>query len=527
MKKRMTFTLLIASTFAFSGCSAGPSDPGASGGCEGDKACAIGSECVGGGCVPNRPTLYPHINLASPLLRPYLDPAEIDWRGANTDMVIGIGVVDADRLRAQNPNLRIFEYFTNRYYIYEADGKPWAWLHDLDAEDFFLHYREDISHPGFATTVLVPGFAPGMIPGWNPNPGPTDPPASATSREQARVIGIYLPTWPLGNLVNPGYRQFLIHYVRRLSDGSLYGSTASERIDGVVVDNAVYYPQFNEGMLDKTEEFYGLPLDDNHPYGVAHETFYRELKAAMRDHLGGIDVMANYGHVYWLRSTDRFSQSVADILDWAWGEVWISYRGAAQPLNGGSRVVSYDVDYNQAIIQIVRQTRAGGRRVLGARDLVGGGIGSDRGRLFTLALYYLVHNANTFYAYEADVHGAQAPLSVWQSNPAVTADIGQAIPAPAGFTDFEGNTESTEHFEFATGPDPFDPGLTYHVLARRFTNGLVLVKMLPAGSIVDSRSATTHTLDRSYHPLRVDGTLGPLVNQVTLMNNQGAILVLP
>ena len=162
--------------------------------------------------------------------------------------------------------------------------------------------------------------------------------------------------------------------------------------------------------------------------------------------------MANYGHVFWLRSTDRFSQSVADILDWVWGEVWVSYRGAAGPLNGGSRVVSYDVDYNQGIVEIVRQTRAGGRRILGARDLVGGGVGSDRGRLFTLALYYLVHNANTFYVYEADVHGAKAPLSVWQSNPAVTHDIGQATPVPPGFSDFEGNTQSTEHFEFATGP---------------------------------------------------------------------------
>jgi hypothetical protein len=78
---------------------------------------------------------------------------------------------------------------------------------------------------------------------------------------------------------------------------------------------------------------------------------------------------------------------------------------------------------------------------------------------------------------------------------------------------------------FASGPDPYKPTLTYRVLARRFTHALVLVKMLPEGSVEDSRSFTVHALGGSYRPLLANGTLGAPLTQVALRNNEATILI--
>ena len=147
----------------------------------------------------------------------------------------------------------------------------------------------------------------------------------------------------------------------------------------------------------------------------------------------------------------------------------------------------------------------------------------------TLALYYLVHNPNTFYLYQSfRSHNFGEPISEWQWTPAVQYDIGQPAPIPSGKTDFDGNAGTNEHFEFAVGEDPYDPSLTYHILARKFTQGMVVVKMLPLGSVVDERSITVHQLDRSYTVLRADGTASQEpVTEISIRNNEGVILVIP
>ena len=116
-------------------------------------------------------------------------------------------------------------------------------------------------------------------------------------------------------------------------------------------------------------------------------------------------------------------------------------------------------------------------------------------------------------------------MSTWQWNPAVEFDIGRPDNVPVGLADFEGNSNSVEHYVMASGPDPASPALAYKLLARKFTNGLVLAKMLPEGSVVDNRSFTTHQLGGSYFVMGADGALGEVVTQIRLRNNEGAILI--
>lgn len=518
---------------ACSSPSTAPDPVTSSAGCR-DGECPPGQECEDGGCVPVRETLYPHIQLASALFRPYIDYEEIDWRADHFDLVIGYAAVDSDRLRAGNPDIRLFEYTEFRYQLYENESRDWAALNGYSFEDFFLHYREDVTLYDYGATVLVPGFPAGFVPGWNPARGAADPPASATERAQSRAFGIaeagHEP-WRLADITDPGYRRFHIERMDALVDGSLYGAAnVTGPVEGIMVDHAIFYAQFNEGLINKTDEFYGAPLDGNHPYSLGFQTYYGELQEAMESRIPRtVDIMPNLGYVGVLSLDEPLVRATLDAVDWVWGEVWIMHRGASGPTSGPTRTVTYEQDYAFAIADVARKSGAGMRCVLGARDLSPEPTGSDRGRLFTLALYYLVHNPNTFYMYESYNSHLYAPhISQWQWNPAVQYDIGAPAPVPPGHVDFEGNAGTTAHFELAAGADPCDSTLTYHVLARCFTKGLVLVKMLPRGSVVDDRSITIHALDRPYRVLGADGTAGAeTVTEIALRNNEGVILVLP
>ena len=164
--------------------------------------------------------------------------------------------------------------------------------------------------------------------------------------------------------------------------------------------------------------------------------------------------------------------------------------------------------------------------MLGARDSANGPSGSDRGKMLTLGLYYLVHNSHTYYMYETTTpHAGPTNISNWGYNPAVDFDIGQPDVIPPGGVDFEGKANTKEHYLFASGPDPVNSSLTYHLWGRRFTNALVLVKLMPVGSTADNASITTHNLNGTYMPLNVDGTVGAPITQASIRNNEALILI--
>ncbi len=497
-------------------------------GCVTDFSCGFGQECNDGSCGPLTPALRPHIQTGIVLFRAPLDGAETEWIATHYDMFIG--AVRPNEMRPFNPNLRMFEYTFTRYHTYETGEKnatEWALDHGWDPEDFYLHYREDVTIPTWEGRVIVPGFPAGTVPGWNPSGGN---PASATQRKQSRVVSYYRgspePTY-FANVGHPGYRQYMIERLAGLVDGTWYFNQpyAGGPIDGVLCDEAIYYAVFGEGRLDRSSEYYGLPVNDMHPYAIAIENFYPFLANSLMNEVGTtVDVMPNYGHVLYLNYPNHSAIQVQATMPWILGEVWVTYTGTSTPTSGNNRCITYDKDYVNAVREIVDQTRTRGRRILGARDASNGWVGSDRGKIFTLALYYLMHNAHTYYVYDTVEHSTDH-VSTWAYNPAVDYYVGQPATVPVGWVDFEGNANTREHFVFASGADPYAPNLTYRVLARRFTNALVLVKMLPLGSVVDDRSFTTHQLPGPYRVLEADGTLGLIVTEARLRNNEALILI--
>ena len=537
MFRWMRFALFAAATLACAcGTQTDPGEGALAGACVTDFSCPDGEECGPGGCQPVASTIYPHIQLASALLDSYADPADVAWRAAHYDLLIGALHGHVDAFRGINPDVRLFEYVLVRRHPDEPGRNPgaqWAAAHGYDPEDFYIHYREDVDRPDLSGTTIVPGYPIGFVPGWNPDPAPGDPPASATTRAQSRVpftpgrLGMtFMPA-----VGNAGYRAFYTDFVADILDGSFYGAPhASGPVEGIMCDVAVYYPEFDEGLVGRTGEYAGIPMDDNHPYSRAFETLYPELALRLGEDLGRtIDVMPNYGHVYFLEYDSPSSQNLQRTTPWGWGEVWLTYNSGSIPTRGNYRVITWERDYNDAITSIVRRTRSGARRLLGARDQpLNGAGGSDRGRILLLALYYMVHNHNTWFLYESmNNHGVgqTLPLSGWAWNAAVEFDIGRPVSIPEGSTDFDGRSGTNEHYVMAQGTDPVNAALTFRVLARRFENGLVLAKMLPDGSATDDRSITTHTLDGSYFVLQADGSLGPVITEATLRNNEGLILI--
>ncbi len=529
---RALATILAAAALLL-GLACSPSEPedgGAASGCVTDYSCPYGEECSGNGCVPIAGSIYPHIQTATVMHRGPLDDAEVVWRAQHCDLMIG--GIRADVARSANPNVRMFDYVISRFHRLDQGPKTasdWAIAHGYNPEDFYLHYREDVDVPTWESNVIVTGFPVGVAPGWNPGGGGN--PASATNRAQSRVVGYYSggEPWYFANLANSGYRAFLAEHIEGLIDGTWYFNQpfATGPIDGVMMDEAIWYPIFGEGLLDHSSEYWGVSVNDDHPYTRSIETIYPEMAQQMMDRFGSTkDIMPNYGHVLFLNYPNRCAQNVQATTPWILGEVWISYTGAATPVSGGNRAVSYDNDYVNSVREIVRQTRVGGRRVLGGQDRYSGIAGTDRGKLFTLGLYYLIHSKHTYYMYTSTFDSNVGHVSLWGYNPAVQYDIGQPDVIPPGAVDFEGRSNTREHYLFASGPDPVNGSLTYRVLARRFTNALVLVKMLPAGSTVDNSSITTHALDGTYGVLQADGLVDPTpITQASIRNNEALILI--
>lgn len=144
----------------------------------------------------------------------------------------------------------------------------------------------------------------------------------------------------------------------------------------------------------------------------------------------------------------------------------------------------------------------------------GGSPTDPRTQLATLAYYYLVADPErTFLMF----YGGYNPASSWTEHwsAAATVDVGQPTGAMR---------------VFATGTDPANAALTYQVLARDYTNGLVLYKPLSyalgAGEgTIGNNTVTTHQLGGQYRQVNADGSLGPVVTAVALRNGEGAVFI--
>jgi len=145
---------------------------------------------------------------------------------------------------------------------------------------------------------------------------------------------------------------------------------------------------------------------------------------------------------------------------------------------------------------------------------------SERGKLFSLGMFYMINHQLTFYYYRTNFHdGHNVDETQW--NPWVEYDVGQPVANNLGKVDFQGNSGTNKFFVFASGA-------TYQILGRQFLRSdgqriLVLVKLMASGQ-TEGSGAANHSLGASYHRLQSGFTWSSASSQVNMTNNSAVIL---
>lgn len=156
-------------------------------------------------------------------------------------------------------------------------------------------------------------------------------------------------------------------------------------------------------------------------------------------------------------------------------------------------------------------------------------LGSDKGREFSLATFYMINHQMAFYYYRTRKHfldDSTPPVERCHWNPLVQLDVGQPTVNMWNIPDYEQNI-SDRFFIYEQGPD-------YQILGREFLRDdeyrvLVLTKIMDNMG-VEGLNETTVDLPYNYYRLEHGETWntlswGPITNQISLCNNEGAILI--
>lgn len=466
-----------------------------------DQTVSIARASTGG-------SVFSHIKTWNIFLGDDVNVQESTFAGTHYDIVGGKIVRDV--YYNVNPNGMACGYF-NVPTAKTATGNFPQWISETgyNPEDFILHYTEDTNVPLMGYTVK----------GWRAacSPSSCTPAATATSQSESRVPGTADKTWSWWNLNDSRLVQYLAY------QDTSFGAFTNPAINCYYFDSVPQYG-LTLGALSftKTDVYPGIATDNNHPHITKLFTWgndYINYIAATKSIslIPIVNITASS-----VNNVEPFKSLVENNYDWDFIENWSVYTDSDSNLNGVAPT-SYESDYDNDIVQIIAQTHAGEKRMVRGYQVIGHE--SDRGKIFVLANYYLINNANTYFSYQPFglTTADEMPSKKWYN--AIGYDIGQPKQNASGQADYAGNQNTTEHYQWATGADPANGSKTYHILARRYDNALVLVKYRPSGSTYGDSSATVHQLDQAYFPLQADGTLGAAITQITLRNNEAAILI--
>lgn len=481
-----------------------------------------------------------------------LDDEEVTWLASHLDLGVG-QIGDRALWKTVSPDTKLCSGRPLEYNWAPGENdriRQWGLAAGRDYERAFLHYRED---------TLVPLWN-SVTPGWNPDDDqgqcggvaddwvndlianvdgscsglPSDPNRTAATGVDARLHpSLDRPEWNMPDVLSDEWRDWAVH---EELDNHGWGPFVPDQLDCVWEDNAMYHP-WGVNAIEKTFRYWDItvvdgdgnrnlehPLIEDRPRGGAE--FIDALNAAVA---GQVDEPVfgwpNVGAA-WPHTIPPHEEIFLHYFDHVYVEWWL------WGTDGEESGPSYAVDYENSVRTILEFTRDQGEnrylQVNAHRSTA-----TDEWKILALASFYLVNNDHTFFSFlvqpSADYpeRGTDHPSNfMWFD--AIEFDVGAPRVNRLGLPDYLGNPGSSEHYEFAAGDDPGNPGETFHVMARDYDRALVLVKFRQErDSIADDSTTTTHGLDGTYRPLRADGTLGPELTSITLRNSQGAILVRP
>ncbi|MFC1662600.1 hypothetical protein ACFL04_00335 [Patescibacteria group bacterium] len=453
-------------------------------------------------------TNFPHIKTWGIFVGGSVPGDDARWAATKFDVIGGALFSGTNRgeLRAINNNLKICGYMSipSLHDGSFANRQQWAIDNGYDYEDFFLHYKEDTWEDYWDRNAK----------GWRDecSPDSCTPTATAASPEEARVWGTWppRPNWRFRNFNN----QSLLYEVDML--GPWIENGPPDVFECIYLDSVPLYTLVLDLLaINKTHTYYDLVYDYDHPMIQAAFQFGVDYVEQVANQYGQSIIPIPNATASSTSLHPGFKTKFETMYDWVFIEVWMYYKST----------LNYEDSYNRDLVQILDQTRAGEKRLLRANEWYYSP--SDKGKMFILSSYHLINNENTYFDFrlaEAPEEIVDNPRDHWFN--AIEYNIGYPINNPTGQADYRGDYNTSEHYEWTTGQDPSAPTNAYHILARHYSNALVLLKYKPKDSVqVNDLSATTHPLGNTYKKLNVDGTLGPVISEITLRNNEGAILI--
>lgn len=492
---------------------------------------------------------------------PVLGPPIKEFMATHYDAIIGGGKDLTSYSDNQSPSFT----YTNYYCIYVGNSEyqnaqAWAQSHNVNFEDFFIHYAEPTEACYGSECYILP--AGSRVPSyeWYGSGGDL-------TKTGARVIM---------NPGNPNYRAWKLDYLQERF-------TANSNINGVFIDNTTFagvgikspYTIISGGTY---QEYPGENRGTD--YGDDLVTMFREFKQKFGTNKVQVPNISNYAD-----SQTRIELAYNCTSDPLCPYIWGVYRES---------LIKSNTQFHFPVDSIQNAENAGVQNLMGGFAPL-----NSRYQIPYLAEYYLLKRDSTYFfpflQYYHDGWGIDPRKNQWFE--AVSYDIGQPVNDPS---------EAAKYKKYFSGIDPSSPaktsmnvtevtksgysyiitdptknwvdeqwkGLTavfpsgyvktniyhsgsnwislynpeeipkagkyyignyaYQVLGREFENALVLFKPLPNYLVTETGdlSATTHNLPATsdnptgrYYSLNSDGTLGPAITSITLRNTDGVILI--
>ena len=421
------------------------------------------------------------------------------WSAAGVDY---LDALTYNTIKEANPSAKIMKYLP----YHSIAPTTMAWLenwcaeNEKNPEDLYYHYYYDTTiRLANGNTLDIPGFGGG----------------SAQNLEEARVRVRWNGGWvginPSSQTFREAYQALALHVI------TLEGTT-DVFADGLFLDTF-------DGMVNKSLNGFTSFLENTielKDIGTRDE-IYAKVTADMANsanELRNFLIQKTANPNFRLQANPAVPRYIYNTFSDLFNEQYRSYlMDLTVEYLVTTTVGTNDIPYLRQIYDDMDNGR-----LFFIRSQTNFGPSTDIPFEFTqfaLSTHYLINHESAHFMYHYGNAGnyGGAPYgnlepTHWHQN----MEVNIGIPVSRPGNDYWAAENTNRFYEFAGGNG-------YNILAREYSNALVLAKFGPGGWANIGNNPTTHQLGRDYYPLLEDNSTGAAVTSVTLGESEGVILL--
>ncbi|MCF6351826.1 MAG: T9SS type A sorting domain-containing protein [Cyclobacteriaceae bacterium] len=426
------------------------------------------------------------------------------WLAQHHDWIIGGGgdwdATLYNTVKEANSNTKIMSYLA--YHSISPDDMAWMenWCSNngFNPEDIYYHYHTDTQVKILnGTYITVPGYGNG----------------SATTLAEARARVRWNGGWPGINPSSTAFRRaFEVLAVNRLTVSGL----TDTYLDGLFLDT--FDGIANDGnwtsRLENTIEL--------NPNGtISKEDVYTVVRQDLIDAKMELEAFLKQT----INNSFVINVNAADIdMIYNWfSYIYMDYRDETMHVSIEYLITSTsNTNRIPRLVQVYDDMENGREFFIRSQTNFAPPTEIPFGfTQFILSTHYLVNHPNAHFMYHYGNAGNYGGYPYGNFEPThwhQNIEINIGTPIVRSTVDYWGETNTDRFYEFANGTG-------YQILAREYTNALVLTNFGGGGWANIGNNPTTHQLDGEYYPLLDDNTNAPAVTSITLGQSEGVILL--